>query len=171
ASIASAHFTLEYPKVRGLDEDKLGTFPCGSFDTPSSSRTSWPLTGGQVSLTMGHIDAIVAVNLAIGSNPGSSFNIPLKAPLSETGYGPFCITGLSVPSGLNITDGTLATIQVLTNGDPDGGLYNCADIIFSATAAAPTDCKNGTGVTAVAASSNVQPNVTSSGTSPGTSSG
>jgi hypothetical protein len=25
-----------------------------------------------------------------------------------------------------------ATIQVVTNGDPDGGLYNCADVTLSA---------------------------------------
>lgn len=40
------------------------------------------------------------------------------------------MTGFSVPEGLNITEGTNATIQVQSNGDPDGGLYNCADITF-----------------------------------------
>ena len=54
ASLASAHFNLNYPAARGFDEDKLGTFPCGSFDTPSSNRTLWPLTGGEIALTMGH---------------------------------------------------------------------------------------------------------------------
>ena len=29
-----------------------------------------------------------------------------------------------VPSSLNIKDGTNATLQVVTNGDPNGGLYN-----------------------------------------------
>lgn len=29
-----------------------------------------------------------------------------------------------VPSSLNIKDGTNATLQVVTNGDPSGGLYN-----------------------------------------------
>jgi hypothetical protein len=59
------------------------------------------------------------------------------------------MTGFSVPSGLNITDGTLATIQVVTNGDPDGGLYNCADITFSSSAPAPASgvCTNQTGLT------------------------
>lgn len=56
------------------------------------------------------------------------------------------MTGFSVPSGLNITDGTQATIQVVTNGDPNGGLFNCADIMFSSTAVNPDSgvCKNAT---------------------------
>lgn len=76
------------------------------------------------------------------------------------------MTGISVPSGLNVTEGTNATIQVLTNGDPNGGLYNCADITFSSTAAAPGSdvCKNGTGIAATVATSTKNPNETSSGT-------
>lgn len=72
------------------------------------------------------------------------------------------MTSFSIPEGVNITDGTNATIQVLTNGDPDGGLYNCADITFSTSAPVPDAgvCTNGTGVKVVAATSTQQPNET-----------
>lgn len=73
------------------------------------------------------------------------------------------MTGFTLPSGLNISDGTQATIQVVTNGDPDGGLYNCADIIFSSTATNPDSsvCKNATAVTVSTAKVAGNPNVTS----------
>jgi len=172
-SVASAHFNLNYPVVRGFDEDKLGTFPCGSFDTVSPNRTLWPLTGGEISLTMGHIDARIEVTIAFGNDPGSAFNTIIQKPLAQTGLGAFCLTSISLPSSLNITEGQNATIQVLTNGDPDGGLFNCADITFSSTAPGPAagTCKNGTGVTATVDASSTQPNITSGGSSPsGTSS-
>ena len=72
-----------------------------------------------------------------------------------------------VPSSLGIKDGDNGTIQVVTNGDPSGGLYNvcwllspchlnranlirspqCADVTFSSSAPMG-GCTNGTGVTA-----------------------
>ena len=74
------------------------------------------------------------------------------------------MTGIEIPSSLGVTEGMNATIQVVTNGDPDGGLYNCADVTFSASAsAAGTDvCKNATAVTTSAATVTGNPNVTSS---------
>ena len=51
-------------------------------------------------------------------------------------------------------DGMNATIQVVTNGDPNGGLYNCADVTLMAGADGPDDgiCSNATGVKIVKAS-------------------
>ncbi|KAH7418038.1 expression library immunization antigen 1 [Cadophora sp. MPI-SDFR-AT-0126] len=163
-SLATAHFNLDYPAARGFDEDKLGTFPCGGQDTVSSTRTPFPLSNGQIALTMGHIDANVEVLIAVGNDPGSAFNTVLRPTFKEQGLGAFCMTGIEIPSSLQITEGMNATIQVVTNGDPDGGLYNCADVTFSSTAAAAgTDvCKNGTGVTTGAATVTGNPNVTSS---------
>jgi hypothetical protein len=62
ASIASAHFNLNYPAARGFDEDKLVQFPCGSFDTPASNRTVWPISGGSIALTMGYATPISISN-------------------------------------------------------------------------------------------------------------
>ena len=165
-SLTTAHFNLNFPAARGFDEDKLGTFPCGGQDTVSSTRTPYPLTGGQIALSMGHIDANVEVLIAIGNDPGSAFNTILRPTFKEQGLGAFCMTGIEIPSSLNVTEGMNATIQVVTNGDPDGGLYNCADVTFSASAsAAGTDvCKNATAVTTSAATVTGNPNVTSSGT-------
>jgi len=165
STLASAHFNLNYPSARGFDEDKLVEFPCGSFNTPGA-RTTWPISGGQIALEMGHIDANVEVFIGIGDDVGSAFNTILRPIFGEVGLGAFCMTGFSVPEGLNVTDGTNATIQVVTNGDPDGGLYNCADITFSSTAAlADSDtCKNGTGVTASAATVSGFPNGTTTTT-------
>lgn len=54
APFASAHFKLNYPAARGFVEDNLPQFPCGSFDTPSSNRTVWPVSDGSISLQMGY---------------------------------------------------------------------------------------------------------------------
>lgn len=171
-TLASAHFNLNYPTARGFDETKLGTFPCGSFDTPSDNRTLWPLSGGEIALTMGHIQANVEVLIGFGNNVGSAFNTVLRHTFQEQGLGNFCMTGFSLPQGMNITEGMNATIQVQTNGDPDGGLYNCADITFSGSAAGPASgvCVNGTGVSATTSTVTTSPNLTSSSTTSSSSS-
>lgn len=71
-----------------------------------------------------------------------------------------------VPTDVGITNGTNATIQIVTNGDPNGGLYNCADITFTTGTATPSQCNNGTGVTSTAYKG---PNKNANGTNPGTS--
>lgn len=124
--LVSAHFELVYPVPRGFDEDILGTFPCGGQNTVSSNRTSFPLSGAPIQLYMGHTEAHVEVLLALGNDPGSNFNITLVPTFQEEGPQNFCMGAgaFSLPAGLNITDGTNATVQVVTNGDPSGGLYN-----------------------------------------------
>jgi hypothetical protein len=161
-SIASAHFNLNFPVARGFDEEKLVTFPCGSFNTPSTERTPWPLNGGQIALKMGHVQANVEVFIGFGDDVGTAFNTVLRGVFQETGLGDFCMTGFSAPAGFNVTDGTKATLQVVTNGDPEGGLYNCADIVFSSSAALAADgvCTNGTGVAASGATISTFPNGT-----------
>ncbi|KAI9733389.1 MAG: hypothetical protein M1834_003473 [Cirrosporium novae-zelandiae] len=156
--LASAHFKLDFPTSRGFDEDLLVNGPCGSQNTPSSNRTLIALTSSgsasfPIQLTMGHDEAEVQVNLALGNNAvaASRFNINLVKTFEEEGLGAFCMKDIEIPSSLNITDGTNATLQVITNGDPNGGLYNCADLTFTtatASAATYTSCKNNTGVTA-----------------------
>jgi hypothetical protein len=168
ASLVSAHFNLEYPPARGFDEDKLVQFPCGSFDTPSANRTIWPLSGGSIALKMGHINTNVEVLIGFGNNPGVAFNTVLRQTFQETGLGDFCMTGFSLPEGVNVTAGSNATIQVITNGDPDGGLYNCADITFASevTELASGTCTNGTGISTGAATVTGSPNGTTTSSSP-----
>ncbi|KAL2069125.1 hypothetical protein VTL71DRAFT_15463 [Oculimacula yallundae] len=161
-SLTTAHFNLDYPAARGFDEELITNFPCGGQNTVSTERTMWPISGGQIALTMGHIDANVQVLIAMGNSPGSAFNTILRPTFKEEGLGSFCMTGFSMPEGLEATEGMNATIQVVTNGDPDGGLYNCADITFSKMAmmASSEVCRNSTKVTTSAASVTGSPNMT-----------
>ena len=87
-TLASGHFNFNYPAARGFDEDKLGTFPCSSFDKPSDNRTLWPLSGGEIAL-MGHIEANVEVLIGFGNNVGSAFNTVLRQTFLEQGLGNF----------------------------------------------------------------------------------
>lgn len=123
---AAGHFQLLFPPARGFDEDQLAKFPCGGQDrvAAAGSRTPFPLAGGPVQLDMGHTAARVQVLLAAGASPGANFSIELVPTLQEQGPRRFCLRGVSVPAGAGLKAGDVGTIQVVTNGDPDGGLYN-----------------------------------------------
>ncbi|ORY18710.1 NAC domain-domain-containing protein [Clohesyomyces aquaticus] len=167
--LSAAHFLLTYPPARGFSDDKSGTFPCGGFDTVSSNRTEFPINGGSVQLDMHHTQTKVEVLLSIGSDPGNHYNIVLKPTLAQEGLGDFCIAGLSIPSGLNISNNTPATIQVVSNGDPDGGLYQCADVTLTTqTVDLSSHCKNNTGVKVTSQNIQGNPNGTTTA-SPSTS--
>ncbi len=73
---------------------------------------------------MGHSHSSVQVLLALGNDPGSNFNITLMPVFTENGLGEFCMREVMVPSSVEVMDGMNATIQVVTSGDPSGGLYN-----------------------------------------------
>lgn len=122
--LGSAHFLLTWPDRRGFDDDKATGGPCGGFDTPSSNRTQFPLSGAPIQLDMHHTQTKLAVYLALGNNPtADDFTITLVPTLSEEGPSNFCFGSVSIPSNLNISEGTNGTIQVVSNGDPNGGLY------------------------------------------------
>lgn len=127
--LATAHFQLNYPPARGFDEDKLPTFPCGGQDKVSTSRTSVSMTSFPVALDMGHDESAVQILLGLGSDPGSNFNITLVPTFREQGLGNFCMRTVSIPTDMGVTDGMEATLQVVTNGDPNGGLYNVSDTV------------------------------------------
>jgi hypothetical protein len=149
--LVAAHFNLDYPKARGFDEDLLVKFPCGGQNEVSKTRTDWPLKGkAPIQLTMGHDQALVQVLLAVGNDPGDNFNVVLVPTFQEMGLNQFCLGDVQLPDNLNLKEGTNATVQVVTNGDPNGGLYNCADITFTNTPLSSSDynshCTNSTGV-------------------------
>lgn len=124
ASVASAHFTLNWPVNRGFDEDTMPTFPCGGFNTPSSNRTVISLDADTlpVDITFHHSQTAVSYLLALGTDPGSNFNITLGPTLAAQGLGEFCLPNISL-SSLNLTNGQNATLQVVTDGDTGGGLF------------------------------------------------
>ncbi|PVH97958.1 hypothetical protein DM02DRAFT_532140 [Periconia macrospinosa] len=165
----TAHFTLDWPTARGFDDAQATSFPCGGFNNVKTPRTDFPLSGGPLQLNMHHPRTRVAVYLALGNDPGSSFNYVLLPQLTQTGLGDFCLGHVNLPSGVNVTAGTNATIQVVTNGDPDGGLYQCADVTFTNAALSESHCNNNTNVKVVTENMQGNPNASASGT--GTTSG
>ncbi len=103
----------------------MTAYPCGGADTPSSSRTPFPLSGGPVQLNLGHVQSRVQVVLALGDAPtGDDFVIELLPTLEQQGPEDFCLGFVGLPEGVRVEDGANATLQVVTNGDPEGGLYN-----------------------------------------------
>ncbi|KAL9045277.1 MAG: hypothetical protein Q9214_001657 [Letrouitia sp. 1 TL-2023] len=148
AALVAAHFTLDYPAVRGFDEEQLTQFPCGGQDEVSTSRTPWPLKGGHIQLTMEHDRVATQVLIGLGNDVGDAFNTVLVPTIQEEGFGKFCFGDIVIPASLGVKDGQNATIQVVTSGDPTGGLYNCADITFTSSETPNSECTNGTGVTA-----------------------
>lgn len=183
--LASGHFLLTWPDSRGFDDSKATGGPCGGFDTASNKRTEFPLSGGPIQLDMHHTQTVVAAYLAIGNNPtADDFTITIVPTLSEEGPKNFCLGSANIPSDLNITAGTNATIQVVTNGDPSGGLYQvneylhvlqsilanhvkCGDITFVNSTLSESDykdhCQNSTGVKVTQENMSGQPNGTTSG--------
>lgn len=123
--LCSAHFHLIFPPSRGGDDEQQATFPCGGYPQ-TQKRTSVSLDSIPIALELGHTENLVMVALAIGNNVGGSFNNILQPTIQEYGPGDFCWAGIPVSSNLNITDGTNATVQVITNSHDGSGLYNAS---------------------------------------------
>ncbi|KAI4595305.1 hypothetical protein KJ359_006979 [Pestalotiopsis sp. 9143b] len=152
AQLAAAHFGIEYPEWRA---DTLATedgpysqwdYPCANVPDGSGNRTQWPLSGGAVSLELHHPWTYVFVNLGLGDNV-TNFNMSLTPSfLNVTGNGTFCLPELSLPGGVDIANGTNASIQVVTSGESGSALYNCADVVLVEDAPGPADgvCVNTT---------------------------
>ncbi|BGO93833.1 hypothetical protein NBRC10512_004622 [Rhodotorula toruloides] len=169
--LASAHFTLDYPYTRGFDEDLEPQF-CGGFNTPSSSRTPYPLSGSApLLIDSHHPTADVAVLISFDQNPSnfSAFNqtsegqgYGLLKPFGRiNGQGEFCFNVDIASLGVNgLQNGSVATIQVEFNGG-DGALFQCSDIVLITNYSAPSNitCSNATS----SASASSGPSKTASG--------
>ncbi|KAL1792569.1 hypothetical protein ACET3X_009076 [Alternaria dauci] len=166
--LALAHFQLEFPASRGFTDDTQGNFPCGGFNDVQQQRTDFPIGGGPIQLHMEHPQTNVAVYMAIGDNPGDGFNIVAQQQLQVSGLGDFCLGSVAVPAGLNVSDGTRATIQVVTNNHEAGGLYQCADVtlVNNAQINFNDNCKNQTGMSVTQENISGNPNGTSTDESP-----
>jgi hypothetical protein len=121
--LASAHFELQFPGARSDDDTEQASFPCGGHGQ-TQNRTAVSLTSIPISMELGHTENIISVFLAVGNEVGSSFNIELQPTIQEFGPGEFCFPSVPIPADLNITEGTNATLQVVTNAHSGGGLYN-----------------------------------------------
>ncbi|KAM3082343.1 hypothetical protein ACMFMF_002008 [Clarireedia jacksonii] len=119
SSIASAHFTLNYPYWRGDSFEEPAsqwTYPCAGIPT-TLNRTIYPTTAFPIALSLHHPWTYIFVNLGLGSNV-TNFNISLTpAPLNETGAGELCLGDFVLPEGVALHDGLNATLQVVTVGE------------------------------------------------------
>ncbi|BGP26628.1 gpianchored protein [Rhodotorula toruloides] len=154
--LALAHFTLDYPYTRGFDENLEPEF-CGGFNTPSSSRTPYSLSGSApLLINSHHPSADVAVLISFDQNPTnfSAFNqtsegqaYGLLKPFGRiNGQGEFCFNVDIASLGVNgLQNGSVATIQVEFNGG-DGALFQCSDIVLVSNYSAPSNvtCSNAT---------------------------
>lgn len=127
ASLTTAHFTINYPPSRGTGEETQSEFPCGGF-SKSSSRTKISLSSPSfpISVDMGHDQTAVRFLLAVGSAPGTNYNITLSKTFRVEGLGEFCVPNVILSEdilGTKLEDQLNMTLQVQANGHPDGGLY------------------------------------------------
>lgn len=127
ASLTAAHFTINYPPSRGTNEKTQSEFPCGGFSKPSS-RTMISLSSPRfpISVDLGHDQTAVRFLLAVGSAPGTNYNITLSKTFRVEGLGEFCVPDVILSEdslGRRLEDGLNMTLQVQANRHPDGGLY------------------------------------------------
>lgn len=149
--LVSAHFSIDYPYWRGDSFTAPASQynrPCKSSPTnakpicpqhltiytPSgagvnqslsnTNRTLWPLTGGSVVLHVSHPWAITYVNLGLGGDNTTTFNISLVPNFNQTGNGTFCLPAIKLPSNVVVSNGTQASLQVIQIGETGSSLYN-----------------------------------------------
>ncbi|ORY89067.1 hypothetical protein BCR35DRAFT_262814 [Leucosporidium creatinivorum] len=172
--LAAAHFTLDYPATRGFDEDLEPQF-CGGFPDVSSTRQPFPLSGSApILIDSHHPSAQVGILISLDSNPTSFDNftttstgdaIPMLLPFGQiTGTGEFCFNVDVGSLGLsNVTNGTVATIQVEFNGG-DGLLLQCTDIVLVSDYTVPSNvtCANATATTSASDSASSSATATGS---------
>ncbi|KAL2062581.1 hypothetical protein VTL71DRAFT_5653 [Oculimacula yallundae] len=173
ASLATAHFTVDYPEMRGdsfAEGASQYVYPCaGVNQTARTNRTLWPLDGGSVKLDLHHKWTYLFINLGIGAEY-PSFNISLTPSLlNQTGNGTLCIPKVPLPANIKPTNGQQASVQIVTGGANGVALYNCADITFSsnATTLSGDACVNSPGVAvAVVTANGTAPSSTTNTTNP-----
>lgn len=76
----------------------------------------------------------------------TNFNVSLTPQFwNVTGKGSLCVDKLPVP--IDVQDGALASLQVVTVGASGSALYNCADIRFKKDAKTLGNCTSSKGIT------------------------
>ncbi|TVY78549.1 hypothetical protein LSUE1_G005642 [Lachnellula suecica] len=188
ASFTSAHFSIEYPEMRGdsfaagasqyiypYPTSELISLGANVNQTAATNRTVWPLTGGSLNLDLHHPWSYIFINLGLGTDY-PIFNISLTGQfLNETGNGTLCLPQLALPAEISPSDGSNASIQVVTLGQTGSALYNkkrnsklireqCADITFrtSATILSGDKCSNSSNVAVSVVAQEVNGSTTSS---------
>ena len=109
------------------------SYPCGGQNTvQNSNRTLFSTASSPIQLNMEHPEAKVEVLIAFGNNPtGDDFTRVLVPTVQEVGPRSFCLGDVVVGNSSLSQAGMNATILVMTNGDPSGGLYNVSLVVLS----------------------------------------
>ncbi|KAG5719315.1 hypothetical protein E4T56_gene13298 [Termitomyces sp. T112] len=153
----NAHFRLLYPEPRGVFiEDQEPNF-CGGYTNAVANRTTFPLSGGFLSIKTGHPGWTSGVLLSTAQDPVSFDNFSVNGVqqivgpyAKEANAGTFCIPlNISAAGIENVRDGSNVTIQVVFAGG-DGNLYQCADLTLASNFTIPSNvtCQNETAITA-----------------------
>jgi hypothetical protein len=151
SQLVAAHFGLLYPEWRGdtLAEDTefdQWVYPCGDVPFEDSPVTDWPLEGGLIAIDLHHDWTYIFINVGLG-NDTTDFNITLTPQfLNSTGEGTLALTDLKLPEDSGVTEGAIGSIQVVTVGSSGSGLYNCANVRFTADAETPTNYTTAEGI-------------------------
>lgn len=122
SQLVSAHFVIQYPEPRGFNEEKQPQWPCGGLNNVSPARAEFPLSGGPIQIRSTHTQELLEVLVAVGNKPGTSFNTVVVPTFMKMAPGQTCFGDVTLPSSLNVTEGTNATFQVISGAD-DGALY------------------------------------------------
>ncbi|EKD04581.1 hypothetical protein A1Q2_01153 [Trichosporon asahii var. asahii CBS 8904] len=142
ASMATAHFTLDYPETRGFDEDKETQF-CGGFAT-AATRQPFPLKG-PAWINNHHKKATVDAFVSLSTDPQSfdDFNktsngtsIPHLTDFFQVSEGEACWNIDFTSLGLDLKNGSEVTLQVRFSG--------CSDLILLSDYQVPANetCNN-----------------------------
>ncbi|KAF9229662.1 hypothetical protein BS17DRAFT_33107 [Gyrodon lividus] len=146
ATVANAHFQLQYPSPRGVFvEDQEPTF-CDGYTDAVANRTVFPLSNGVINLNSEHPTWTVGVIVSTKADPtsfadfNSSSGYQLAVPyFQQNGEGKYCFPiDLAQSNVSGIQDGANVTIQIIFDGG-DGELYQCADLTLFANATVPTN--------------------------------
>jgi hypothetical protein len=114
ASVASAHYTLDYPTSLGFDDAKENIAPCGGF-IPNLDGTlvNFSMSGDWIQINNHHPESLLHYRVA---NVDNITWIDLNPIVHQVGIGKLCIKTGSVPADFL---GKTGVFQVI--GDGHGG--------------------------------------------------
>ncbi|KAH7921262.1 hypothetical protein BV22DRAFT_1072662 [Leucogyrophana mollusca] len=173
ASVARAHFQLQYPVPRGpFVEDNEPTF-CDGYNDAVNNRTVFPLSNGIINLNSEHPQWTAGVIVSTKADPTSFGDFNNSAGtyqlvvqyFQQSGEGKFCFPiDLAANSNVTgLTDGANVTIQVIFNGG-DGNLYQCADLTLSGSVSVPANATSScTNTTSTPSTSSTAPSTSQTG--------
>jgi len=179
ASIANAHFSVNFPAVWGpFNEDNEPQF-CDGYTQPGN-RSLFPLTNGFIVWEGEHPSWTVGVLLSTTASPSSFGDFHTSSGADQLVVGYFQGTGttgcVSVkPNGAGIPgvqNGANVTLQMVFDGG-DGKLYQCMDVTLDDGYQIPSNvtCTNPQGQSPSSSGSGSPSSTKASGTSSPTSTG